>query len=174
MNTAQFFYSLFSTNLTTQNEALDYFSALSLSDKQTVTAEFEEVIEGNTHRFQRPEKYLPDLEKAMKNVPHWLMLATAQDPRWINACHLHQTRSRRRIFLRLIQELFAHLLLHPNLQTLDLMNMPTDGMELLELLRSQGGEDHWRVSVALLTWQTWTPSLPSTYSYKFVTLRTLY
>ena len=126
---------------------MDYFSALSLSDKQTVTAEFEEVIEGNTHRFQRPEKYLPDLDEGTHEGRclhmDW-MLATAQDPRWINACHLHIKHAvvAKNFSQAHAQELFAHLLLHPNLQTLDLMNMPTDGMELLELLRSRGGEDH--------------------------------
>ena len=142
MNTTDFFHSLFSTNVTTQNEALEYFSALSLIEKQTITAEFEEFVEGDTHRFQRPNLYLPDLDEGTYEGRclhiDW-MLATAQDPRWINASHLHIKHAvvAKNFTQAHAQELFAHLLLHRNLQTLNLMNMPTDGMELLKLLRSQ-------------------------------------
>lgn len=142
MNATDFFHSLFSTNVTTQNEVLEYFSALSLIEKQAITAEFEEVIEGDFHHFQRPEKYLPDMDNGTYEGRclhmDW-MLATAQDPRWMNASHLHIKHAvvAKNFTQANAQELFAHLLLHPNLQTINLMNMTTDGMELLELFRSQ-------------------------------------
>ena len=110
-----------------------------------VTAEFEEVIEGNTHRFQRPEAWLTmDLDEGTHEGRclhmDWTS-STAQDPRWINEGHIDGKHAvvAERIFVRLHAQdtcLTPLASMHPASSDACRLNMPTDGMDNFCLLES--------------------------------------